>query len=252
MAAPLFKLMKIFIGINTLTATEQIVYANHIGFFYRLGKHFPNDQFVLFTPRRMSIDRMRNTAAKVALENQCDYLMFIDDDVIVPMDMLDKMLEAKKDIIAGWTIIRGYPFDNMFFKYDDKKNLTPMKGVERKSGIIDVDAIGFSTALIRCDLLKRVPPPWFVTGPTNTEDIYFCLKARQYVPDCTICVDTTIETAHILGPEFIAPWNREDYTKYLIAQDPTLGVKEMPPFLDPSGDRGEKYLEMVKGPLVAR
>src|ERR1700691_1836821 len=191
--------MKTFIGINTLTQLDQTIYANHMAFFYRLGKNRPNDIFILNTPRRMSIDRMRNLSAKMALESECDYLMFVDDDVVIPVDLFDRLVAADKDIIAGWTIIRGYPFENMFFRYDDKKNLTNVRGIERKSGVIDVDAIGFSAALIKVDLLRKIPPPWFVTGPTNTEDIYFCIKARQYVPDATICVDTNCETAHIVG-----------------------------------------------------
>ena len=244
--------MKTFVGINTLTSVEQIVYSNHLGFWYRLGKHYPNDDFILHTPRRMSIDRMRNISAKVALEAGCDYLLFIDDDVIVPINMFDKMVAADKDIIAGWTIIRGFPFKNMFFHFDEKKNLVTKDDVERNSGVIDVAAVGFSTCLIKCDLFKRIPPPWFVTGPTNTEDIYFCLKARQYIPDCSICVDTTIETAHIMGPEYIAPWNREDYATYFKTQNPDASENPMPLFLDSSGDRGSKYVEMVHGPLPNR
>lgn len=244
--------MKTFIGINTLTAVEQIVYSNHIGFFYRLGKHFPNDTFALHTPRRMSIDRMRNATAKIAIENNYDYLMFIDDDVVIPMNMFDRLLAANKDIVAGWTVIRGYPFENMFFKFDDKRNLVNVKDVERKSGIIDVDAIGFSTALIKVDLLKQIPPPWFVTGPTNTEDIYFCLKARRYVPECTISVDTDIETAHILGPEFIAPWNKKDYSDYFKLQNPELVEPAQMNFIEKSGDRGASYLEMAKGTMEPR
>lgn len=250
---PFFKIsMKTFIGINTLTAVEQIVYSNHIGFFYRLGKHYPNDTFALYTPRRTGIDRMRNAAAKIAIENNYDYLMFIDDDVVVPLDMFDKLVAVQKDIIAGWTVIRGYPFDNMFFKFDDKHNLVNVKDVERKSGILDVDAIGFSTALIKVDLLKQIPPPWFVTGPTNTEDIYFCLKARKHVPECTICVDTSIETAHILGPEFISPWNKKDYATYFRAQNPEIVEPPLNNFIDKSGDRGASYLEMAKGTMETR
>lgn len=242
--------MKTFIGINTLTAVEQPVYANHLNLFYRLGKHYPNDTFGLFTPRRTSIDRMRNSLAKMAIEQDYDYIAFIDDDVIVPLDLFDKFYKADVDIIAGWTLIRGYPFENMFFEFTSDKNLTTNKDQTRENVVTDVDAIGFSTALIRVDLLKKIPPPWFVTGPTNTEDIYFCLKARQYVPDCTIKVDKSIETAHILGPEIIAPWNREDYKKYFEAQNPDV-LKSPIPYLEKNGDRGVDYLEMVKGPLPA-
>lgn len=251
-------LMKTFIGINTLTGVEQIVYSNHIAFFYRLGKTHPEDTFGLFTPRRMGIDRMRNQCAKMAIEADFDYLMFIDDDVIIPLDIFDKLQKADKDIIAGWTLIRGYPYDNMYFEFKDAtdgpagRQLVASKDTKREDRIIPVDAVGFSTALIKVSLLKKIPPPWFVTGPTNTEDIYFCLKARQYVKDVTIAVDKSVETAHVLGPEFIAPWNREDYSNYIMKQDPSTGKKDIPPFLEESGDRGEEYVKMVKGAIPQR
>ena len=241
---------KTFIGINTLTAVEQPVYASHLNLMYRLGKHYPDDKFGLFTPRRMSIDRMRNQLAKLAIESDYDYIAFIDDDVIVPSDMFDKFFAADCDIIAGWTIIRGYPYENMFFEFTADHNLTTNKDQTRDGKIVDVAAIGFSTALIKVDLLRKVPPPWFVTGPTNTEDIYFCLKAKQYVPDVTIKVDKSIETMHIMGPEGIAPWNVDDFKKYFEAQNPDV-LKSPIPFLEKSGDRGEEYLEMVEGPLPA-
>lgn len=245
--------MKTFIGINVLTSIESIVYSNHIQFFYRLGKHYPNDTFAINTPRRMGIDRMRNQTAKFALENDYDYVMFIDDDVIIPINALEALYKADKDIVAGWTIIRGYPFDNMSFKYnpEDKAKLEVVKKMERHSGLIDVDAVGFSCVLIKTSLLKNTPQPWFVTGPYNTEDVYFCVKARKYNPDCTIAVDTSVETAHLLGPEIIAPWNKEDYKLYSEKQEPILlktaeELKKAVALLGDSGDRGEAYLEMVK------
>jgi hypothetical protein len=195
---------------------------------------------------------MRNSLAKMALEGEYDYIAFIDDDVIVPHNLIDKLLALDADISAGWTIIRGYPFENMFFNFDESyNNLRTNKNQERDGAVVDVDAIGFSTALIKCDLLKRVPPPWFVTGPTNTEDVYFCLKARQYVPDCTIKVDKSIETAHIMGPEMIAPWNLDAYRRYLEELNPEL-LKSPVPFCDKNGDHNNDYLEALDGPLPER
>lgn len=235
--------MKILIGVNCLTNVEQIAYANHMQFFYRLGKEHPDWTIAINTPRRMSIDRMRNLSAKIALEMECDYLMFIDDDVIVPMGTLEALLAAESDIAAGWTIIRGHPFENMFFKFDENKHLRNYV-IERGPGLVDVDAVGFSCALIKCDLLKKIKPPFFVTGPFNTEDIYFCVKARDTDPKTTIVVDAGIETAHILGPEVIAPWNREAYAEY--HKKVFLEMEENPNPQGTKGDRNEKYLEMVK------
>lgn len=244
--------MKLFIGINTLTAVEQPVYASHLNLFQRLGKDHPDWTVGLYTPRRTSIDRMRNSLAKMALEGEYDYIAFIDDDVIVPHNLFDKLLALEADIAAGWTIIRGYPFENMFFNFDEtQRNLSTNKDQTRENKVVDVDAIGFSTALISCELLKRVPPPWFVTGPTNTEDVYFCLKARQYVPDCTIKVDKSIETGHIMGPEMIAPWNIEAYKKYAEEMDPSL-LKNSVQFCNKNGDHDSEYLEMIEGPLPLR
>lgn len=231
--------MKIMIGVNTLTAVEQPVYANHMQFFFRLGRNTEHE-FAMNTPRRMSIDRMRNMTAKIALEQEYDYVLFIDDDVVIPINSLQKLIDADKDIIAGWTLIRGYPFQNMFFKYQEGK-LSHLQEFEPDSnGLVEVDAVGFSYALIKCSLLRKVNPTWFVTGPYNTEDIYFCIKAKTVVPETSIFVDTTIKTWHILGPEMIGIENRETYSEYY--------KKTFPELIDPIHliDRDEEYLKMVK------
>lgn len=177
-----FKGKTIVIGVNTLTSVDQAVYSNHCQFWYRLGKEFPDYRFILIHPRRMSIDSMRNMAAKVAVDANADYLMFVDDDVILPLDTMKRLLACDADIAAGWTIIRGYPFENMFFQYGDEARLSLMKPknpVAAEDGLFHVDAVGFSCVLIKVSLLKKVPVPYFVTGPFHTEDVYFCIKAEH-------------------------------------------------------------------------
>lgn len=237
--------MKVMVGINTLSVLDQLAYANHIQFFYRMGRNHPDVEFGLSSPRRMSIDRMRNTTAKIAVDNNFDYLMFIDDDVLVPFDAFQKLRDCNADIAAGWTIIRGYPFNNMFFKFQDESRQSLIHYNDApENSIVDCDAVGFSCVLIKVDLLKKVPPPYFVTGTHNTEDIYFCLKAKEAVPDCKIVVDTSVKTAHIMGSEVISPMNKAAYTKFVEETDSTV----KPQIKDDNkvGDRGNKYFEMVK------
>lgn len=233
--------LKITVGINTLTEIQYPAYCNHIQFFYRLGRSYPNVDTFLFTPNRMSIDRMRNACAKIALESESDYLLFIDDDVLIPTDGLKKLLDLDADIAAGNVLIRGYPFDCMYFRYTDKtkQQLKPLK--ERPIvGPISVDAVGFSFCLIKVSLLKKTPPPFFITGPTNTEDIYFCLKTKLAVPDCCIMVDTSVECAHILGPELISSTNKDFYKNYCELLNPLLLSSGN------QSDRGESYVKEVK------
>lgn len=244
------KRLKILVGVNTLTVIDQTVYANHCQMWFRFGRSAVDIDFAFYTPRRASIDRMRNEVGKFAVQHEFDYILFIDDDVLVPFDGLMKLLKADADIAAGWTIIRGYPFDNMFFKYD-----TPEKvGLKRWNGwketdliegtsILPVDAVGFSFCLIKTSLLHKVPPPYFVTGPFNTEDIYFCIKSRIQYPECTIVIDTSVKTGHLFGSEFIDPGNVEHFKNYIEAAYPDQ-VEQNPV----SSDRGDNYLAMVEDP----
>jgi len=240
--------MKILVGINTLTSVDQPVYANHLQFFFRLGRHFDESTtFAICTPRRMSIDRMRNMCAKMALEADYDYILFIDDDVIVPIDMLQKLLRADKDIVAGHTIIRGWPFNSMIFKHPTPERIQELDYYNEwkpedldEQGLLSVDAVGFSCCLIKVSLLKKLSAPFFVTGPNHTEDIYFCMKARQFVPETTIFVDPSISTVHCLGSEYIGPENRQFYKNYY-----KLTYNDQDPPKQDSGDRGQAYLDSI-------
>lgn len=200
--------MKTLIGVNTLSNIDSQVYSNHCQFWFRTARRFPEDDFALFTPVRSSIDRMRNIAAKVAMESDFDYLMFIDDDVFIPTDAFSKLVVENKDIIAGHVVVRGYPFEPMVFKYDEGK-LTFFSDIDKYRGVVDCAAVGFSCCLIKVSLLKKMTPPFFVTGPHNTEDVYFCVKAKMEVPDVTIAVNLAVECGHLGIPPVYTPSNKE-------------------------------------------
>lgn len=238
---------KIVVGINSLVSTTQPAYSNHIQLFYRLGRSYPKIDFCLVNPPRMSIDRMRNLAAETALEIGATHLLFIDDDVLIPspFDFLHKLLAHKAPVAAGDVIIRGWPFMHMAFRYTkDKMGLNPIKTFKAPYGPEQVDAVGFSCCLIECSLIKQLPKPYFITGVSNTEDIYFCMAARDKFPDCKIVCDTTIQCGHILSAEIIEPANLLNYRKYWKAQfKPGAETEE--------AFRGKNYYNLMRRTLDA-
>lgn len=215
--------MLITVLVNVLRNIDAAVYNNHIAFFVNTAKNRPSIQYDFYTPPRMSIDRARNEAAKLALVNEADYLMFIDDDVLIPRDTLIKLIDADKDVIAGQVVIRGHPFNNMAFKYTSPISLayyndlplsTPCLNGHEKYDIecdscrltplqelVQVGAVGFSCCLIKTSVLKKIEPPYFVTGPNHTEDIYFCCKLADHSPETSIWLHTGVECGHMLSPE---------------------------------------------------
>lgn len=237
------KRLKIVVGTNSLTESQYPAYSNHIQLWYRFGRSYPHIDFILVNPARMAIDRMRNMAAKVALEYQADYLLFLDDDVLAPVDGLHKLIQCEADIAAGKVCIRGYPFDYMIFRNKpglDERGLYPLSDLPN-DGIEDCGAVGFSFCLIKTEVFKTMPAPYFVTGMNNTEDIYFCVKAKMANPDVKIKVHCGIDCAHILWPETISATNKKTFKEYFETMNPGCGEPEVK-----GGDRGNSYLEMVK------
>lgn len=249
--------MKIVIGINSLSSSPYLAYSNHISAFHKLGRwaNAGGHTVVLNNPERMSIDRMRNQCAKIALDINADYLLFWDDDVIVPLDFIDSLIAADGDIVAADVLIRGLPFDHMAFLGDGKGGLHTISDVaplvkKAKNQVINVDAVGFSLCLIKVSLLRKMADPWFITGTGNTEDIYFCLKARQLDRKVSIKLDTKVQCGHILWHEVISTGNREAFTRYQETMNPTVKQdrleKAKAKKSSSTGDRGLSYLKEVK------
>lgn len=227
--------MKTLIGVNTLESVNSFVYASHIDAFIKMKKDFPEDEFLFFTPYRMSIDAMRNASARMALETNCDYLMFIDDDVVIKPHTYKMLRDADKDIVMALTFIRGFPFHPMFFKVVGEEtaengkrsqNLTHYDDYETnvKDNLVKCGAVGFSCVLIKMDVVRAVDPPYFVTGPHHTEDVYFCLKARYTLdPEPEIFVRTDCATMHMMMADGVTDTNVEQL-RQLYAPESSLGM----------------------------
>lgn len=238
------KKVKIAIATNIYQIAPQ-VYASHCDMFYKLGKNHEKFEIVFFGPWRRPIDVARNHAAQLALVHECDYVMFYDDDMFFHsgqdvIRLINRVLENREKIhiLQGMAYIRGYPFNPMMFK---RKMLEPGKDalkiyedyaeyVDPETGLVDVDAVGCCLTLIDTRLFKMIPQPWFLTGQQNTEDVYFCVKAKEYVNNVGVYVDTNVEVGHLLEPIILTKFNRDILKKFheehginqLFLPDPTF------------------------------
>ena len=235
---------KILVGCNILTSIDGISYGSHCQNWYNWGRHLTEYKFYFHSPRRASIDNMRNVSARIALEEECDYLFFYDDDCLFPVDTLGRLLAHNKEIVAGLTFIRSYPFEPMVFSYSGKdKNgngiLTYDKDLIGTKELYKCNAVGFSCVLIKVDILKKMRPPFFVTGVGTTEDVYFCIRLQkeQGIP---IYCDPTIEVTHIIDRYFVNTSNRDKVMKF---EEDVNKVNEGKVDL---GDRGQEYITACK------
>jgi hypothetical protein len=238
---------KVLLAVNTLTMVDSMAYASHLNLVYRIGRD-TTDEFLLYNSRRVSIDRFRNQAAAFALRYECDYLMFLDDDVLVPANIYQTLKSHDKDVVTPLVYIRSYPYKPMMFKGiidgEGAYGLTTYDDWELKitaeNSLLEVAAVGFSCCLIKCSVLRKIPPAWFVTGTNHTEDVYFCIKARKALENqISIFVDTKTYAGHLLDPEFVSYETKKELLMFSESLNPELT-------LDTMGDRVDSYLNKNK------
>lgn len=144
----------------------------------------------------------RNNIAQKALDDGFDYVLMVDSDTIIPENTLELMLEKPVDICLGvcprkntkegkTAIIRkdSQKWDGSYF-YNDLPE-----------GREEVKAGGFACALVKTDLFRRTPEPWFRyaifdDGSILSEDFYFCNNA-SWVGRAVIECDFRVRCGHL-------------------------------------------------------
>jgi hypothetical protein len=233
--------MKTLVCVNILDNVNAQVYGSHCQEWFRLGRS-TSDDFILFHPNRLSIDNARNQAADLALRMECDYLFFLDDDMILSANTYKSLKACGADIVQALTFVRSYPFRAMMFKKGPEPGLLDFYDDYEKDiksdGTVDCEAVGFSCALLDVSKLRMVNKPYFITSVDTTEDVFYCLKLRNKLGnDAKILVDTKCPTGHMLHPEFLTKSNVEDFRQRYAALMPD------------SKDRGGEYLKQCKTQL---
>lgn len=122
----------------------------------------------------------RESASDIAISNNADYLMFIDDDMVVPSDCIDIFLIDSKDIVGGIFFKPSKPIEPLIFRKSDCGEVVPYYDYPRNS-LFEVDAIGTGLLMIKTDVLKQMAKPIWVgsADPSYAEDINFCRRAKE-------------------------------------------------------------------------
>lgn len=132
--------------------------------------------FILFSINGYTIAENRNWLAAQSVKNGCDFLLMIDDDMSFPPSTAKMLLGRDKDIIGVPYHMRVFPKQIYLLREEDAPPLS-------KTEPNEVLALGTGICLIRTDVFRKVPQPWFdfdkhENGMTKMgEDYWFCQKA---------------------------------------------------------------------------
>jgi GT2 family glycosyltransferase len=137
-----------------------------------------------YSVRGMNTVSARNKIVHRAIEENFDYVFFMDSDMEFPPNTLDRLLNRSKDIVGGFYTRKKKGFLPNAFRLgfsEGDKLLT-----EFISDFREVEAIGTGCLLIKTDVFRKIKKPWFYYETTNspdchmsTEDIVFCRNAKK-------------------------------------------------------------------------
>lgn len=162
-----------------------------------------DDHFVFINPRSSLVPVARNRGVTEALNNEVDYLLFLDSDMSFPAETAVRLMAAGKDIIGCNYLQRNPPHRSLAFPRGGGKKT-------HSGGVVEVDRIPTGVMLVRRKVFETLPRPWFFTpvrenGGILGEDYYFCDKARE--AGFSVWMDCELSTQVVHWGEMGFRWN---------------------------------------------
>ncbi len=139
-----------------------------------------------------------------ALKNECNYVLFLDSDMVLPSNALLKMVHAlnttEANIITGTAFKRTPPFQPCFYtklSYNPKEMKPILESPVEfpKTGLIPLQGLGMACCMMKTSIFKNIEKPYFFPLPNLGEDLTFCLKAKQ--KNIKMYVDLSIDVGHV-------------------------------------------------------
>lgn len=136
-------------------------------FFYICGSVIPYN-------RQWCVDQ--------AMQWGATHVLFLDDDMAFRPEVVKQLLKSHKlPIVAANCVKRVYPLTFMALDFAGQE----VKSDDAATGIEEVMLAGNSVILIRMEVFRKVPKPWFafpyIPAEDNfeTEDYFFQRRARE-------------------------------------------------------------------------
>ncbi len=215
--------MRITIGIPCYQGVPAETLDDYMRFSYYLGRRYPEHEFFLAIKSKSEQFRARNAIVEASLQYMSDYLLMLDDDMVID--------------IEGTTInpSQSYEFIRKFINNAQENPNIGVQGVlyyqrggecrpvlmkEQKDGgyyflrddeiehkLQQVDVVGGACLFMPCSMFDKIPQPWFDTEHDYGTDIQVCKKAKE--AGYEVWADTSIEFGHVRSArEVITSKNR--------------------------------------------
>lgn len=162
----------------------------------------------------------RNKIAQKALDVGADYVLMVDNDVVLPQDALMRLLDDPVQVCLGYyahrnddnrytgrtCVCRLHQSDgSLYYNYPLDSEYTAQEMQDFKSEgkhKIQIHGGGMGCAFIQTDVFRRIQYPWYDWvnyGDEHrgmlSEDLYFCEKCKAF--SIPIYTDSRVACGHL-------------------------------------------------------
>ena len=205
--------MKILIAVPTF----ENIYPDTFKSIYDLDKGDNNVSFEFV--RGYDCATARNHIVQMAINRDVDYVLMVDNDVVLPKDILSVLLDDAKDVCLGYYAHRDA--DNIYrgrvnvcrlydkkgkpqvnFPLEAEYTAEEIKELRDKGEYkVQIKGGGMGCAFIKVSVLKRLQYPWYdwvnyKNRGMLSEDLYFCTQCKK--ANIPIFTDTRAYCGHLL------------------------------------------------------
>lgn len=175
-----------------------------------------DNMMALYEPTRFASYGRNNVIYKTLQYLQdATHVFFVDNDVLPPVDAIERLLAHDKDVIVGVTpIYKGQPVWSVM-KYDPDETVDnvfkPIPYVELPDKLFRAQHFGATTVLIKTHVLEKMQFPWYqdIFAPGALilgQDLFFTAAARRM--GFELWCDPTVQCEHIRQTEMKSVFNK--------------------------------------------
>lgn len=196
---------RIFLGIPCYGDVAPEVLEDFMRFAFHLGRRMP--QYDFFTGIRTKAEqfRARNQIVEAAQQEACDYLLMLDDDMIINPDVtqgptdaygfLERLIAHDKDLIGALYYLKGGACSPVLMMKMSERGYRFLRDDEITHGLQPVDVAGGGCLLVKMKVFDHLPPPYFGPEFEYGTDVQLCRKAAE--AGYTVWADTSLELGHL-------------------------------------------------------
>jgi hypothetical protein len=183
--------------------------------------------YMVHNKRGSILAQMRQSQLESAIENKATHLLWVDSDQTFPRDLVHRLLERKKQVVAANVATKVIPAAPTARMRGETLEGTPLYTTPESTGVVQVWRIGTGVMLIDMNIFKRkelVEGPWFSQywntdlGSYVGEDWAFCDRLEEAGVKIYVDQDVSKEVGHLgileYGHDLVVPEELKNVSGY--------------------------------------